>query len=309
MSQNKDYAFVVDSTTAVTPDVTEAVRVETVSLSITVENINKPENDWTVEEIAKAVRENKSAHSSCPSPAEFAAAYEKLFKEGYKDILVLPMNYAISHTAESAKMAIQIIDEEKQGHVVVLDIREANYGVVLLTQVLAKYVKEGYDFEKLIAKAKDIAPNFHQCWTMASLEPLYKGGRLPRLMYWVGTLLKIKPIIGINEEKGNLEAEKKVRTFNDVDRYFLEKVQEAVDKYDKVHMSYVRMGCEELTENLIKKVKERFPDLEYVVFNGVGPLFTVHLGDSGYGIGYIGEGLKQKASGEKKHIIDRILGR
>lgn len=309
MAQNKDYALVVDSTTRISDDIKEIVRVEPVSLSITVENVNKPENDWTVKEIAEAVKANKRAHSSCPSPAEFASAYENLFDEGYKDILVLPMDYAISNTASSAKMGIQLLDDDKAKHVVVLDIREANYGVVLLVRVLSQYIKEGYDFKKIVAKAKELAPNFHQCWTMASLEPLYKGGRLSRFSFIVGTFLKIKPIIGINEAKGNLEAEKKVRTFNDVDRYFLEKIQEAVDKYDKVYMSFIRMGDEELMNNLIKKYKEQFPKLEYVTFDTVGPLFTVHLGDAGYGIGYIGEGLKKQQTAEKKNIIDRILGR
>ena len=120
MSQNKDYAFVVDSTTALNKDITDAVRVEKVSLSITVDNLNKPENEWTSEEIAQALKENKNVHSACPSPAEFAQAYEKLFDEGYKDILVLPMNKSISHTYESAVMGRQVLDEEKQKHVVVL---------------------------------------------------------------------------------------------------------------------------------------------------------------------------------------------
>ena len=59
MSQNKDYAFVVDSTTALNKNITDIVRVEKVSLSITVENLNKPENEWTSEEIAQALKENK----------------------------------------------------------------------------------------------------------------------------------------------------------------------------------------------------------------------------------------------------------
>ena len=54
MSQNKDYAFVVDSTTALNKDITDAVRVEKVSLSITVDNLNKPENEWTSEEFFQA---------------------------------------------------------------------------------------------------------------------------------------------------------------------------------------------------------------------------------------------------------------
>lgn len=87
MSQNKDYAFVVDSTTALNKDVTDAVRVEKVSLSITVENLNKPENEWTSEEIAQALKENKNVHSACPSPAEFAQAYEKLLMKGTRTFL------------------------------------------------------------------------------------------------------------------------------------------------------------------------------------------------------------------------------
>lgn len=303
MSQNKDYAFVVDSTTALNKDITDIVRVEKVSLSITVENLNKPENEWTSEEIAQALKENKNVHSACPSPAEFAQAYEKLFDEGYKDILVLPMNKSISHTYESAVMGRQVLDEEKQKHVVVLELFEANYGLALLVAILAKYSEQGFTFEQVVVKAKEIAPTFHECWTLSTLEPLYKGGRLSRFSFIVGAFLKIKPIIGINETKGSLEAEKKVRTFNDVDKYFLDKIAEAMNKFKHVYMSFVHMGEDDLTNNLIKKVTDLYPDLDYIVFDGVGPLFTVHLGDAGYGIGFIGEGLKNENPTNKEESI------
>lgn len=310
MEKIKDYAIVVDSTTIVPEETKAKIRIETVNLTITVDNVNKLEPEWTVEEIVAAQKAKKSVHSSCPSPVDFANAYEKLFQEGYKDILVIPMNKSISHTYESAKMGADTLDEDRKNHVVVLDVFEANYGIAMLVGILADYGQQGYTFEQILAKAHELIPEFHECWTMASLEPLFKGGRLSPIAFVIGTFLKIKPIIGINNDKGNLEAEKKVRTFNDVDKYFLEKIQAAVDKYEKVYLSFVRMGDEDLMKALISKVEEQFPDLQYTIFDGVGPLFTVHLGEAGYGIGFIGEGLKSKqdeSQQEKKGFFDFLF--
>lgn len=307
MAQEKRYAFVVDSTTRPVQSVKDIVRFEFVPLSVTVDGVNKSEPNWTDEEVAKALKEDKQVHSACPSPAEFLEVYEKLFDEGYEDILVLPMNKAISHTYESAIMGVQALDEERQKHVVVIDLFEANYGLTLLTEILAKYVEQGYDFQQIVAKTREICGNFHECWTLSTLEPLCKGGRLSKFSFFVGTLLKIKPIIGINTTKGNLEAEKKARTFNDVDRYFLEIIQGAMEKYEHVYVGFVHMGEEELTKNFINKVLDVYPDLDYTIFDGVGPLFTVHLGDAGYGICYIGEGLKNPEKPVEDSIITKFM--
>lgn len=308
MNTSKDFALVVDSTTILPSWVHDLVRVESVPLHINLEGEEKREPEWTVAQIAKAVSEGRKVTSACPSPADFSKAYEKLFEEGYQNLLVLPLDKAISHTTESALMARDALEDDKKARVVIEELLEANYGLSLLVQVLAQYVEKGYSFSQLVEKTREIKGNFHLCWTLSTLEPLYKGGRLSRFSFIVGSFLKIKPIIGVNPETGELRAEKKVRTFNDVDRYFLEVIAEAMDRYEHVYMSFVRMGNEELTEGLIKKALEAYPDLDYTRFDGVGPLFTVHLGDSGYGIGYIGEG-KKRPDVEKKSIIDKILKR
>lgn len=306
MAQNKKYAFVVDTTTRPQQETKDIVRFEFVPLSVTVDGINKSETEWTDEEVATALKNGKNVHSACPSPAEFLESYEKLFDEGFEDILVLPMNKAISHTYESAVMGRQALDEEKQKHVVVIDLFEANYGLTLLVEILAKYVEQGYDFQQIVDKTNEICKNFHECWTLSTLEPLYKGGRLSRFSFIVGAFLKIKPIIGISTTKGNLEAEKKVRTFNDVDRYFLDLISEAMESYEHVYVGFVHMGENELTQNFINKVLEKYPNLDYTVFDGVGPLFTVHLGDAGYGICYIGEGKKKQEKEEDNKITSKI---
>lgn len=291
MSENKyslPFALVLDSTIVVEKEVSDRIEIVKVPLSITIGDDSRPENEWTIPEIV-AGYEDKPCHTACPSSGEFLNAYQKLFQKGYEDLVVLTMTKGVSGTYQAAMLAVEALPEERKNHVFVVDAPLANYGETALLSATADLLdKPGVTAKEYFEKLSKSAGDTSMIWTLGSLTHLYKGGRLSKLSFAVGQLLHIKPIIGIDGEKGTLQVEKKARTFEEVDKYMIERVRFFYDRFKKVYVRFINLGDEDQVANLKKKVTSLFHNIFVSEISEVGPLFTVHLGRNGYGLCVVG---------------------
>ncbi len=304
---NKDYAIVLDSTTIPDDSVKGLVRIDSVPLTVTVGAKSKLENDWTIPEIV-ADYEKEPTHTSCPSPADFAKEYVKLFKDGVKDIVVIPMTQGISGTYQSAVIGKESLGDSQRDHVYVKDVKLANFGVANLLLALKPYLLARVTVTELANTIDRLSADSRLAFTLSDLHHLYSGGRLSKISFLIGMVLKIKPIIGISLQDGKLHAEKKCRTFNEVDNYFLDIIGEFYKKYRKVYVRYIDLTEEALRLNLEKKAAAKFPNLVTTAISEVGPLFTIHLGRSGYGLSVIGDDpIAEPANVEEAHGLRKLL--
>ena len=118
-----------------------------------------------------------------------------------------------------------------------------------------------------------------------------RGGRLSKLALTVGVLLRIKPIIGMVD--GKLEVIHKVRTNTSIIDLFYNKIEEYSKKYKKIYLRVVNLKNNESIKILEEKIT-KFKNVIYTKTNHIGPVFTIHLGDNGYGITLVGIENEQK---------------
>lgn len=309
---NKDYAIVLDSTTFVDDDIKDLVRIEKVPMYITLGKETRKEPEWTVAEIEERY-DREEAHTSCPAPHDFLVEFNRLFDDGIKDLIVLPMAKDISGTFQSAVVAKESLPEERRLHVRVLDSNVANFGVSNLIVAIKDDLKAKMPAADIYRHLVALTDSTKQIWTLGSLKYLYNGGRLSRLSFLVGTVLRIKPIIGLSNEDGKLHVEKKVRTFSEVDNYFLSQIREMVASYAKVYIRFINLGEEDQVINFREKVLKEFPGLVATSVSEVGPLFTIHLGRNGYGFTAVGDKpLGDDEHGESKgfrKLFDKLTGK
>ena len=285
-----NFALVLDSTTVVDPEYAALIEVARVPLYITLGNETRPEPEWTVEEIVQGY-DDKPCKTACPSAGEFKKCFEDLFAKGYADIVCVPMTKGVSGTYQAAKVAAASLDGDLGQHVYIVDAALANYGVSALLNASLPYLQEaGVTAASYAAKLDELSSSSSQIWTLGSLEHLYRGGRLSKISFAIGTLLKIKPIIGVNPDTGGLDVEKKARTFNDVDAYMVERIREFSEKFKRIYVRFINLGDEDQVANLKRKVLEVVRNLRFSEISEVGPLFTVHLGRNGYGMVVLGDG-------------------
>ena len=102
---------------------------------------------------------------------------------------------------------------------------------------------------------------------MGQLEQLYKGGRMNGVQFFIGSLLKVKPIVQISKE-GKLEAIDKVRSEKRALHYLIDKVA-AAHKNGITNFYLMQGNIPEQAENLRKMIIEQMPTVKIEIMNSV----------------------------------------
>ena len=132
--------------------------------------------------------------TSQPTPQDFISTYHAL--AGYERIYSLHISSKLSGTFQSAQLAAE---EAGGDRIRLVDTESASIGIAMLALDLQRLLERGTDdaeIDALIARHRDSAVIL---FTVDTLEYLAKGGRIGRAQAFAGSLLKVKPILTIDE--------------------------------------------------------------------------------------------------------------
>jgi DegV family protein with EDD domain len=146
-----------------------------------------------------------SPTTSQPTPADFLRAYEEL--AGYARILSLHLPEKLSGTVESARRAAEDLRDGRQ--VRPIDSGTISAGLAMLALAVQRRLEDGTTDEEIDRLVERFRREGRVIWTVETLEYLAKGGRIGKAAAMAGTLLNIKPILGI--EDGEVVPLKRVR--------------------------------------------------------------------------------------------------
>lgn len=145
--------------------------------------------------------------TSQPSPGEFLAVWEPLLDEG-REVVSLQISAGVSGTHNSATQARESLGDRGQ-RVHLVDTRSGAGGeglVVLAASAAARAGQSG----AAVAQHSEAARERMRIWfSVDTLEYFERGGRIGRAQSWIGSALKIKPILTIESDIGPVE---RVRT-------------------------------------------------------------------------------------------------
>ena len=205
-------ALVTDSTASLTAEDRERLDISVVSLYVILNGEQRPESEITdYKAFYKAVIESPElTTTSQPSVGDFMAVYEPLLDEG-KEIISVHLSAAISGTCEAARQAVEQLTREGKGgeRIRIVDSRTTAGGLALTVLAAANAVNEGASAEEAARRAEAARENLGTWIMVDTLEYLRKGGRIGSAQAWIGSALKIKPIITLEETVKPVE---KVRT-------------------------------------------------------------------------------------------------
>jgi fatty acid kinase fatty acid binding subunit len=129
-----------------------------------------------------------------PTPQDFVDAYEQL--ASYERIYSLHVSSKVSGTFQSAELAAQEIGGER---VRVVDSLTASLAIAMLSHAIQRRLARGtsdHEIERLVDR-------FHRdadvVFTVETLEYLQRGGRIGRAAAIAGSLLNVRPILGIQD--------------------------------------------------------------------------------------------------------------
>ncbi len=136
--------------------------------------------------------------TSQPSAGDFAAIYTELAASD-PEILSIHISSGLSGTLQSAKAGAEMVP---QAHVTFVDSKTLSCPLGWQVEAAARAVKAGWPIERILALVERISAATEGMYTIATLRYLAHGGRISHLKGLIGSLLNIKPIIGVEKVHG-----------------------------------------------------------------------------------------------------------
>lgn len=188
--------IVTDSTADLEPELVEKYDITVVPLKIFFGDEEYREGvDINPEEFYRKLKTSPyHPRTSQPSPAEFAACYEKLSWKA-DHIISIHLSSKLSGTYQSAVLA----KDMGKVPVDVIDSKGASMMIGFTVLEAAKAAKEGVDREGILNIVNNMINKVRAYFVLDTLEWLQRGGRLGRAATFLGNLLHIKPMLTIDD--------------------------------------------------------------------------------------------------------------
>jgi len=235
----------------------------------------KPYRDDTEIDTPTFLSKLKEAKDLPKTAAPPPAMYEPLFKayamEGESIIIPTPSS-ALSGTFRSAEVASESVPE---ADVHILDTRTVAGGLGVLVKMAKKWSDEGIPPEEIIEKLRELSEHEVVYFLVDTLEFLHKGGRIGNASYLVGSVLQMKPILGLKD--GKVEAIEKQRTSAKALSRLKELVLEQCPKGVGSQITVSHCGGEERAKQLAKELAQAL-EIESIPIYEVPPAIVVHGG-------------------------------
>jgi DegV family protein with EDD domain len=218
--------------------------------------------------------------TSQPSIGDFLAVYEPLLDAGH-EIVSIHLAGGMSGTVRSAEQAREQLGSRAE-RVFVIDSATACGGEGLILLAAASAAEAGGDGAAVADRARRAREGLKMWFAIDTLEYLRRGGRIGGAQAWLGSALKIKPILTVESEITPIE---RVRTFGRAFERLVDLLRErAADGADAWMVQHIQ--APEQAEELAKRGTEIF-GREPLVISQIGPVIGTHVGPGLLGTGAI----------------------
>ena len=198
----KEFAIVTDSASDISKEFAEKYDIKVIPIYIHYDgNEFKDGIDISSSEIYNLQKAKRVIFtSSSPSPHDFVQVYDKLLKK-YKKIFSIHISSKLSAVIKSARIARELLKAEKR--IKIFDSLSGAMGTGFMVLAAAKAALKRYPYKKILSLLDFLRNNVRLYGTIDTLKYLRRSGRVPAIANFISRILKIKPLLGI--ENGIVE--------------------------------------------------------------------------------------------------------
>ncbi|WP_188455275.1 DegV family protein [Virgibacillus oceani] len=250
--------------------------IEMVSLTVHLDE-KEYEDGKTIspKSVYDAMREGKSPKTSQVSPQTFKTIFTS-YAEANQPLIYIAFSSELSGTYQTGKMMEQEVKEKyPDAPIHVIDTKCASIGYGLVVLRAAQLAKSGAGVDEIIEMATYHAKHMEHIFTVDDLEYLYRGGRVSKTAAFVGSLLKIKPILHVDD--GKLVPLEKIRGSKKLLGRIVEIMEERGTDFKNQVIGISHGDDIERAEKLAEVIKEKFNPKE-IVIEMVGSAIGAHAG-------------------------------
>ncbi|MFQ5473427.1 MAG: DegV family protein [Dehalococcoidia bacterium] len=273
--------IVTDSTADLLPETAAELGVSVVPLSVIFgeETLREGIDISTDLFYEKLVRSKDLPTTSAPSVGEFIAAYEEVLKET-DEIVSIHLSSKLSVTHNNAVQAARHLSDSG-ARIEVIDSGLVSLGIGFLVRAASRAAAGGATVEEIKQLLDDMMPRINILIVLDTLEYVRRGGRIGRARAFLGSVLKVKPLLSIRE--GELAPGERIRT----KKRALERLFQIATSYPNV----IEFGIAYSTnahdaEELRQRLASAVPGTRIEIAR-LGPVIGVHGGPGVLGLGVL----------------------
>ena len=219
--------------------------------------------------------------TSLPSPQQIKEALEQARDDGYACGVFITISATLSATNQTVRMVSRLVEGFP---LVVIDTRSIGVVAGMVVMQAVRMVEQGTPFGELEARLNDLSEKSDVFFTTKTLEYLYKGGRISKVTYRLGSVLNIKPVIMCDEE-GRYVVAKKARGWERAIATELKLIAERAARFERVRIGICCSDSSNLFDRLERDVRSSIHNVVDIVRSGLSADLIVHTGPDLVGLG------------------------
>lgn len=271
-------AIVTDSTCDLTSDALKGKDIHVIPLKVVyADRVYHDRIDIAPQEVYDRLEEEIPT-TSVPSPHEFKEKLLELKGKKYTHVIAIHISTGLSGTCN----AMRLMSKEVEGLTIeVIDSKALSMGLGRLALYAHDLLKKGLKFDEIVQKTREKVNDIKVFFVVATLKYLTKGGRIGKVEGTIGGLLKIKPIISINEDGVYYTYDKtrgRKKSLERLSQIVMEKIKEGRYIVDVMHAA-AKDEAKALYEEFSKN-----KNVEEMSFGEIGPVLGVHVGPGLVGV-------------------------
>ena len=199
--------------------------------------------------------------------------------------LCLPFSSGLSGTYQTAVLACRdVLEKYPDARIEVIDTKAVTVGLGLIVERVGKAAIEGASFDELKTIAEFYSTHMHGVFTVGDLEYLYRGGRLNKGTAVIGNMLKLKPLL-IVDENGELKQLEIERGEKKLLKRMLEYIDKTGKDLDKQVIAVTHAADPELADKFISLASKHYRTDNFRVLP-LAAIIGTHTGPGTLGVFY-----------------------
>jgi DegV family protein with EDD domain len=265
--------IVTDSTADMPPELINRYQIAVIPLTVSLHGQEYRDGvDLSATQFYREVKKGGTLpYTSQPAPGVFMDCYRTLLKK-FDAIISIHLTEVLSGTVRTARMVREMMPE---ANIAVVDSGSTTVGLGGLVMETARAVQRGVQFDEVVALVKRLRDKMHFVVALDTLDSICRSGRVSKLQAFLGSLLRIKPILKLTRTEVDLID--KVRSRRDSIAKLLEEFKQQVTLETESIIGIAHTAAEEEAQKLKEIIAETFHHAE-IIFAQAGPVLGTHVG-------------------------------
>lgn len=211
--------------------------------------------------------------TSQPAPGVFLQAFQAAKDQGAREIIVITISSAMSGTILSARQAAEQADIP----VHVVDSKTNSMGLGWQVVAAARAREAGGGADEMLAAVEKVRSRMVYYISLNTIEYLASGGRIADAARFLGSVLRIRPLIYVKPDKGTVGAAFPATSRRSAIEGLYREFFKRIDTSRPMHITVLHNMALEEAQALAERVKAEYSPKELFI-SYTSPVLGVHTG-------------------------------